>query len=139
MSSSRCQTLLGSSRGNDDDDDDVVVDVVDGEEERRHRRHHRRRRHRATRATNNDDDKNEKDRRSFLEERCRRLALSAMALSVPSSWGAGPGGGGSVAVARGLVRFPCRVPPLSNVYHFLRSGSSLLEVENVWSTNPLFL
>ena len=58
-------------------------------------------------------------------------------LSVPSSWGAGPGGG-AIAVARGLVRFPCRTS-LSNVYHFLRSGSSLLEVENVWSTNPLFL
>ena len=45
---------------------------------------------------------------------------------------------GAIAVARGLVRFPCRTS-LSNVYHFLRSGSSLLEVENVWSTNPLFL
>lgn len=40
--------------------------------------------------------------------------------------------------ARGLVRFPCN-EPLLNTYHFMRAGTSLLEEENVWSTNPLFL
>eukprot|EP00956_Cyclotella_meneghiniana_P043424 scaffold269738_cov79-Cyclotella_meneghiniana.AAC.1 len=40
--------------------------------------------------------------------------------------------------ARGLVRFPCK-EPLLNKYHFMRAGTSLLEEENVWSTNPLFL
>jgi hypothetical protein len=45
---------------------------------------------------------------------------------------------GDVANARGLARFPCK-EPLLNTYHFMRSASSLLEEENIWSTNPLFL
>eukprot|EP00804_Cyclotella_cryptica_P001723 CCRYP_009100-RC/>CCRYP_009100-RC protein AED:0.04 eAED:0.04 QI:96/1/1/1/0.71/0.62/8/2625/521 len=45
---------------------------------------------------------------------------------------------GDIANARGLARFPCK-EPLLNTYHFMRSGSSLLEEENIWSTNPLFL
>lgn len=47
-------------------------------------------------------------------------------------------GGSSPASARGLVRFPC-VTPLLNVYHLMRAGTSLLEEEDIWSTNPLFL
>ena len=42
------------------------------------------------------------------------------------------------AQARGLVMFPCE-KPLGNTYHFLRAGVSLIEEENIWSTNPLFL
>jgi broad specificity phosphatase PhoE len=42
------------------------------------------------------------------------------------------------AQARGLVQFPCE-QPLENTYHFLRSGLSLIEEEDIWSTNPLFL
>jgi hypothetical protein len=42
------------------------------------------------------------------------------------------------ATARGLIQFPCTTP-LANVYHFLRSGTSLLEEEGMLSTNPLFL
>lgn len=45
---------------------------------------------------------------------------------------------GETASARGLARFPCK-EPLLNTYHFMRAGASLLEEENVWSTNPLFL
>lgn len=45
---------------------------------------------------------------------------------------------GCEADARGLVRFPCNYK-LLNTYHFMRAGSSLLEVDDVWSTNPLFL
>ena len=67
---------------------------------------------------------NGRDRRSFLG-RCA-MTLTSM------------GAGGANANARGLIRFPCRAP-LSNAYHLLRSGSSLLEVDDVWSTNPLFL
>jgi broad specificity phosphatase PhoE len=44
----------------------------------------------------------------------------------------------SLAQARGLVSFPC-VSPLLNVYHIMRAGTSLLEEEDIWSTNPLFL
>ena len=42
------------------------------------------------------------------------------------------------AAARGLVQFPC-TKPLGNTYHFLRAGTTLLEQEDIWSTNPLFL
>lgn len=44
-----------------------------------------------------------------------------------------------VVQARGLVRFPCEDDTLLNSYHFLHAGSSLLEEEGIWSTNPLFL
>lgn len=42
------------------------------------------------------------------------------------------------AHAMGLMQFPC-LEPLHNSYHFLRSGTSLLEEQDIWSTNPLFL
>ena len=40
--------------------------------------------------------------------------------------------------ARGLVQVPCNYD-LANTYHFLRAGQSLLEEEDILSTNPLFL
>lgn len=40
--------------------------------------------------------------------------------------------------ARGLVSFPCEAP-LLNVYHLMRGGISLLEEQDILSTNPLFL
>ena len=42
------------------------------------------------------------------------------------------------ASARGLVQFPVD-QPLLNEYHFMRAGTSLLEEQGIWSTNPLFL
>ncbi len=71
-------------------------------------------------------------------DQTRRAFLSRTAFSIS--------GGSAVlgtifpteANARGLVLFPCR-EPLLNSYHFMRAGASLLEVEDVWSTNPLFL
>jgi len=42
------------------------------------------------------------------------------------------------ASARGLVQFPCKYT-LMNIYHFMRSGQSLLEESDILSTNPLFL
>lgn len=40
----------------------------------------------------------------------------------------------------GLVQFPVNDPrDLLNTYHFLRVGDTLLEEEDIWSTNPLFL
>lgn len=66
-------------------------------------------------------------RRNFM----RQIAL------VPTTalfW-RGPKG---VASARGLVSFPCKVP-LGNTYHFLRAGQSLLEADDIWTTNPLFI
>lgn len=41
------------------------------------------------------------------------------------------------AQARGLVQFPCT--HLENTYHFIRAGQSLMEQDDIWSTNPLFL
>jgi len=41
-----------------------------------------------------------------------------------------------------LMKFPIDEPntqPLKNTYHFLRAGTSELEVEGIYSTNPLFL
>jgi broad specificity phosphatase PhoE len=38
----------------------------------------------------------------------------------------------------GLMRFPC-TEPLHNRYYFMRAGQSLLEEQDIWSTNPLFL
>lgn len=46
--------------------------------------------------------------------------------------------GSRTAAARGLVRFPCK-DGLLNTYTFMRAGTSLLELDDVWSTNPLFL
>jgi hypothetical protein len=67
------------------------------------------------------DDSN---RRSFLKGTVQTLA--SLGIQVDK------------AAARGLARFPCK-EPLLNTYHFMRAGTSLLEEENVWSTNPLFL
>jgi len=41
------------------------------------------------------------------------------------------------AGARGYVRFPAK--DLSNTYVFMRAGESLLEEDDTWSSNPLFL
>ena len=65
------------------------------------------------------------NRRSFLERGALSLSLGAF-------------GSPAIASARGLIRFPCK-QPLLNTYHFMRAGTSLLEVEDIWSTNPLFL
>lgn len=64
------------------------------------------------------------NRRSFLGGTLQTLTL----LGIQSD----------AANARGLVRFPCK-DQLLNTYHFMRAGTSLLEEEDVWSTNPLFL
>ena len=42
------------------------------------------------------------------------------------------------AIASGLLRFPC-IEPLHNQYHFMRAGTSILEEQDIWTTNPLFL
>ena len=40
--------------------------------------------------------------------------------------------------ARGLVQFPC-TESLGNTYHFMCAGQSLLDEQDIWSTNPLFV
>ena len=87
-----------------------------------------------------------KNHRQNNDEQNRRAFLARTALSISFGVSTGIFGASanrigefsSVANARGLIRFPCE-DPLLNTYHFMRAGSSLLEVEDVWSTNPLFL
>ena len=67
------------------------------------------------------------DRRAFLHTLGCLCGASYSAFSPASS-----------AQARGLVSFPC-VAPLLNVYHLMRAGTTLLEEQDIWSTNPLFL
>eukprot|EP00978_Attheya_sp_CCMP212_P003573 scaffold7494_cov55-Attheya_sp.AAC.5 len=42
------------------------------------------------------------------------------------------------ANARGLVQFPCK-ERMSNTYHIMRAGQSILEENDQWETNPMFL
>jgi hypothetical protein len=44
-----------------------------------------------------------------------------------------------MANAMGLVQFPCPPGELSNTYHMMRAGESILEADGILSTNPLFL
>jgi broad specificity phosphatase PhoE len=44
-----------------------------------------------------------------------------------------------MANAMGLVQFPCPPGELSNTYHLMRAGESILESDGILSTNPLFL
>ena len=46
--------------------------------------------------------------------------------------------GGSEPSFAGLVQFPCKYD-LKNKYHFMRAGESLLESEDLLSTNPMFM
>ena len=81
----------------------------------------------TTRGTaSNDDAENCSDRRTFLLESLSWTTTAAALL------------GSSGAQARGLVMFPC-TNGLGNTYHFMRAGESIIESEDIWSTNPLFL
>ena len=44
----------------------------------------------------------------------------------------------SLPASAGLVFFPC-TDRLLNTYHIMRAGESLLETQDILSTNPLFL
>lgn len=71
----------------------------------------------------------------------RRRLLQATAASLlgggTTSWLLPP----SAAHAGGLLQFPIQpsVCPLKNKYHFMRAGPSELEMQGIYSTNPLFL
>lgn len=80
--------------------------------------------HRTDNGSNEKAATDDFNRRSFLKSTVQTLAAIGTQTDIAS--------------ARGLARFPCK-EPLLNTYHFMRAGKSLLEEENVWSTNPLFL
>ena len=68
----------------------------------------------------------------------QQVAMSAVAAGAGVSLGMGPP---LPAYAGGLLQFPIgpETQPLKNKYHFMRAGTSELEVEGIYSTNPLFL
>jgi len=79
----------------------------------------------------NNEMSNQMERRNFLSNLCLIPAMGASALTFTTNI--------QPASARGLVRFPCNNYSFFNKYHFMRAGQSILESEEVWSTNPLFL
>jgi broad specificity phosphatase PhoE len=77
-------------------------------------------------------------RRKFLRQVMIGSTAAASSLLLGSSTGTTFPAAVPPALARGLASFPCEAP-LLNVYHLMRAGTSLLEEEDIWSTNPLFL
>lgn len=91
-----------------------------------------------TAKPDDNDDKNEGKNRiqeSGSTAPSRRSFLSSSAAVLASSWCLP-----ERAHAKGLVQFPLAAnKPLFNSYTFVRVGTTLLEEEDIWSTNPLFL
>lgn len=88
---------------------------------------------------NNSRRSRERKRRTNNDKKnSRRAFLSISTISLASSINAKDNG---AAYAKGgLISFPCKdIKKFSNVYNFMRAGESLLEEENIWTTNPLFL
>ena len=77
-----------------------------------------------------DTDGNMMHRRSFFHEVSRYSVASSLASAILPFC--------APANARGLVQFPCK-SPLFNTYHMMRAGTTLLEEDDIISTNPLFL
>eukprot|EP00980_Cylindrotheca_fusiformis_P010634 scaffold2366_cov115-Cylindrotheca_fusiformis.AAC.8 len=73
------------------------------------------------------------DEDSFDDSMFRRKFLAQVSSIVPML-AVAP----SLSQARGLVQFPC-TKPLYNTYHAMRAGQTLLEEEDILTTNPLFL
>lgn len=87
------------------------------------------RRSRERKRKTNNDKKKENSRRAFLSISTISLASSINAKDNGAAYAKG-----------GLISFPCKdIKKFSNVYNFMRAGESLLEEENIWTTNPLFL
>lgn len=81
--------------------------------------------------TNNDNDSmatgTQLSRRGMMENAFKSASILAFTLTV-----------GPKPSFAGLVQFPCDYD-LRNTYHFMRAGESLLENQNLLSTNPLFM
>ena len=74
-------------------------------------------------------------RRHVLTSSIKSFMIAAVAIGGATVTDKNPS---SIARAIGLVEFPC-VKPLLNKYYLMRSGTTLLEEQDIWSTNPLFL
>ena len=75
-------------------------------------------------------------RRNFLLSSAAQVSIAATSCSLLVR--------PAISHARGLVQFPCidaetGANTLMNTYHLMRAGTSLLEEQDIWSTNPLFL
>ena len=89
------------------------------------------------------DESPDRDLGCDVEAGSRRSFIKFASLSVSGIISSGPMSlhltGPENSNAMGLVTFPCSEGSLMNKYHIMRAGQSLLEEENILSTNPLFL
>jgi len=95
----------------------------------------------------NQDDKNDKRNLDTLKTPSRRSFLSSLVLPASAAfYTSNPISTSTTSSIQpanaagkpGLVQFPCKAG-LGNIYHVMRAGYSLMEEDDIWSTNPLFL
>ena len=83
------------------------------------------------------DDSNSNDhagtRRTFFQQAAMTTVTSILGITSASKISSP-----QPCHASGLLRFPC-VEPLHNTYHLMRAGTSIMEEQDIISTNPLFL
>ena len=87
-------------------------------------------------AANASSKNDEEDNRSKTDNASNSLSRTEFIQSlgvISTSLGINPS-----PASAGLIQFPCN-KPLANTYHLMRAGQSLLEAEDIWATNPLFL
>jgi hypothetical protein len=72
-------------------------------------------------------------RRQWFQQSIAGISTLATFTSVTTTTNPSP------AHAGGLLQFPVTTVPLKNKYHLIRAGTSELERDGIYSTNPLFL
>jgi hypothetical protein len=95
----------------------------------------------ASQASSDNDQESESDISSSASSSSSSFSRSRrnLLLSLPLMLSITAAAFGSPQPAHAqLVQFPCK-EGLANTYHFMRAGESLLEEQNMWGTNPLFL
>jgi broad specificity phosphatase PhoE len=87
-----------------------------------------------------DDDANQEEnalnRRNFFHQ--VQSSLASLIIATATTITSTVNDPNAAAHAVGLVFFPCTTP-LHNEYHMMRAGTTLLEEDDIWSTNPMFL
>jgi hypothetical protein len=86
----------------------------------------------------NNDKNNNKNKAAVTRRETISKASSFLLAATSASMGIFTTNSQPANAGPGLVQFPCNYK-LMNTYHFMRSGESLLESENILSSNPLFL
>jgi len=89
--------------------------------------------------TNHDiDNNNENNNSNQHQNNINDIRMSRRSLFISTTMAAGTLCNNPQPSNAGLVQFPCNYK-LMNTYHIMRAGESLLESEDILSTNPLFL